>query len=309
MCVAPRPGTTDSPGTRTDENNWLRSWTNELYLWYSEVTDRDPASYTTPAYFDLLKTNATTPSGQPKDKFHFTYDTDEWQALSQGGIEAGYGAVFAILAPAPPRRIVVAFIRAGSTPADRRLLRGDEILQVDGADAVNGNTQAMVDALNAGLFPDDTGETHTFVVREHRRRAAHRDDDVRKSSPRSGAGRATVFNTPIGTSATSCSTITSPPPKTTLEAPSTTLGTANVTRPDPRPALQRRRLSRYRERARLHDRQHHADHRPTFEKLVFNDKYPSRNPVTGETLAPTPFHSTSQGFSGTAATRRCRRST
>ncbi len=45
----------------------------------------------------------------------------------------------------------------------------------------------------------------------------------------------------------------------------------------------------------------------TFEKLVFNDKNPTRDPVTGELLTPTPFHSTSQGFSG-AAGRRFRRS-
>jgi hypothetical protein len=36
----------------------------------------------------------------------------------------------------------------------------------------------------------------------------------------------------------------------------------------------------------------------TFEKTTFNDKYPTRNPVTGETLNPIPFHTTSQGFSG-----------
>ena len=36
----------------------------------------------------------------------------------------------------------------------------------------------------------------------------------------------------------------------------------------------------------------------TFEKLVFNSKNPTRDPVTGELLTPTPFHSTSQGFSG-----------
>ena len=80
MCVAPRAGTADRRGTATDENNWLRSWTNELYLWYGEVTDRDPALVRHDEdYFPLLKTNATTASGQPKDKFHFTYDTAVWQ--------------------------------------------------------------------------------------------------------------------------------------------------------------------------------------------------------------------------------------
>ncbi len=100
------PGHPGSQRNRTDENNWLRSWTNELYLWYGEVTDRNPANYDTETYFDLLKTDAITDSGQPKDKFHFTYDTDDWIALSQGGTEAGYGAEFAILAtlPAAPHR-------------------------------------------------------------------------------------------------------------------------------------------------------------------------------------------------------------
>jgi hypothetical protein len=50
----------------------------------------------------------------------------------------------------------------------------------------------------------------------------------------------------------------------------------------------------------LHDRQHHLTSGRTFEKLVFNDKNPTRDPVTGEQLTPTPFHSTSQGFSGAA---------
>ena len=33
----------DVTGTVTDQNNWLRSWTNELYLWYSEVPDLNPS--------------------------------------------------------------------------------------------------------------------------------------------------------------------------------------------------------------------------------------------------------------------------
>jgi carboxyl-terminal processing protease len=36
----------------------------------------------------------------------------------------------------------------------------------------------------------------------------------------------------------------------------------------------------------------------TFERIVFNDKNTTRNPVTGETLTPTPFHTTTQGFTG-----------
>ena len=55
-CVSPRSGTNpanglpyaDIQGSATDENNWLRSWSNELYLWYNEIIDRDPGLYATP---------------------------------------------------------------------------------------------------------------------------------------------------------------------------------------------------------------------------------------------------------------------
>ena len=98
MCVSPRTGTDpgtekaypDRPGTALDEKNWLRSWTNDLYLWSSEVTDQDPAGFSTDlAYFNVLKTTATTASGNPKDKFHFTYPTATWEALSQSGVAPG----------------------------------------------------------------------------------------------------------------------------------------------------------------------------------------------------------------------------
>ncbi|HVN99462.1 MAG TPA: hypothetical protein VMT49_05415, partial [Steroidobacteraceae bacterium] len=50
-CAAPRTGIDpytnmaypDKAGTLLDENNFLRSWTNDLYLWFDEVTDQNPA--------------------------------------------------------------------------------------------------------------------------------------------------------------------------------------------------------------------------------------------------------------------------
>ena len=52
-CAAPRAGDDpdgnpwpDVQGTALDEKNWLRSWTHELYLWYDEVPDVDPATGT-----------------------------------------------------------------------------------------------------------------------------------------------------------------------------------------------------------------------------------------------------------------------
>ncbi len=296
MCVNPRAGTSDRQGTVVDQNNWLRSWTNEYYLWYSEVVDRNPAQYSTEDYFDLLKTSATTPSNQPKDKFHFTYDTAVWQALSQGGVEAGYGAEFAVLRGAPPRRIVVAYTEPGS-PAESLFSRGDEVLQVDGVDAVNGGTQAIVNTLNAGLFPDATGESHSFVVRDTL--GAQRTVQITSATitrvpvpivttlpTASGAVGYIQFNDHIATA------------EAPLESAINTLRTANVTdlildlRYNGGGYLDlASELSYMIGNTTLTAGQ-------TFERIVFNDKHPSRNPITNEILAPTPFHSTSQGFSG-----------
>ncbi|MCV6606041.1 MAG: peptidase, partial [Porticoccaceae bacterium] len=156
-CQTPRTGTDpatgsaypDRQGTTLQENNWLRSWSNDLYLWYDEITDRNPAGFNnTASYFDVLKTEALTSSGNPRDQFHFTFDTERWRQLSQSGVSAGYGANFAILQTTPPRRIVVAYVEPGSPAANAGLARGTEVLVVDGVDAVNGGTQADADTLN-----------------------------------------------------------------------------------------------------------------------------------------------------------------
>lgn len=38
-----------------------------------------------------------------------------------------------------------------------------------------------------------------------------------------------------------------------------------------------------------------------FDRIAFNARYPSTDPVTGQPLTPTPFHTVSQGFSATPA--------
>ncbi len=176
-CAAPRHGTDpltgvaypDMAGSILDENNWLRSWTNEDYLWFDEVPDQNPASFsTTAAYFAVLKTTAVTASGAPKDRFHFTYRTSAWEALSTGGVQAGYGAQWIIISGTPPRQVVVAYTEPGSpaVAAPANLARGAQVLKVDGVDLVNDSTTAGVDALNAGLFPASAGETHSFEIRD-----------------------------------------------------------------------------------------------------------------------------------------------
>jgi carboxyl-terminal processing protease len=297
-CVAPRPGTGDRSGSATDENNFLRSWTNELYLWYREVPDLNPALYTTADYFPLLKTSATTGTGAAKDRFHFTYPTDVWRALSEGGQEVSYGLQWALLSTTPPRRAVIAYVEPNPPAATQAagLTRGVEVLTVDGVDLVNNGTQAGVDVLNNGLFPDTAGETHTFGIRELNgtvrtvtlTAAVVTNDPVPTVSvlpTASGNVGYILFNDHIATA------------ERELYDAINTLRTAAITDL----VLDLRYngggyLDIASELAYMIAGETATAGR-TFERLQFNDKYPNTNPVTGMPLSPTPFHRRSLGFS------------
>lgn len=173
MCSNPRSGIDpstgssfpDLPGSGLDENNWLRSWSNDTYLWYSEIVDVNPAAYFNPVtYFNQLKTFAQSSPGVPKDKFHFTYDSAAWVALSQSGVSVGYGVTWASLAAAPPRDVAVAYAEPNTPAGNAGLAHGDRIVTIDGWDVVNDNSSAAVAAINAGLFPGRVGEVHEFEV-------------------------------------------------------------------------------------------------------------------------------------------------
>ena len=307
QCASPRTGTDpstgkaypDKAGSTLTENLFLRSWTNELYLWYREVPDNDPAQYSTANYFNLLKTSATTPSGRSKDRFHFTYSTAEWIALSQSGIEAGYGASWVLLASTPPRKVVVAYTDPGTPAAGVALARGAQVLTVDGVDLVNASDSASVNTLNAGLFPSAAGASHTFTVL-----------DLGASSPRTiTMVSANVTSTPVqnvGTIRSASGTVgymlfndhIATAEKLLVDA-FTQLAAANV---DDLVLDVRYNGGGYLDIASevaYMIAGPAATTGRTFEKTIFNDKYTTKNPVTGETLTPVPFHTKTLGFSGT----------
>ncbi len=306
QCAVPRSGidpATGSPfadlqGATVDENNFLRSYSDNTYLWYNEIVDRDPALFTTPDYFEGLKTAATTPSGQPKDKFHFTIPSDEWFQLSQSGVSAGYGAQWVFIASAPPREIVVGYTEPNSpaTAPAVNLARGAELLEADGVDVING---ADVDTLNAAFFPSQAGETHTFRVRDL-------DGTTRDITMTS----ADVTATPVQNVATI--------PTATGDVGymqfNSHLATAEQGLIDAVNQLQAAGITdlivdlRYNGGGFLDIASEFAymiaGAGPTagrfFEDLVFNDKHPATDPVTGQPLSPMPFHTTTLGFSGAA---------
>ena len=311
-CVAPRgPNAPNGPwpdvqGTTVDENNFLRSYSNDTYLWYDEITDRDPALFETAEYFDLLVTDELTPSGNFKDNFHFTVETNEWIALSQSGTSSGYGAQFAILQPDPSDtpQIFVAFTEPNSpaTSAGVDLSRGAQVLAVDGVSVDNITSQADADVVNAGLFPSNDGETHMFTVLDL---GAQANRDVSITS-------ATITSTPVQN-------------VTTLPTATGDVGylifndhiaTAEQGLVDAINQLDAANITdlvvdlRYNGGGFLDLASEFAymvagsgpTAGRTFELLQFNDKHPATNPVTGQAISPVPFYDVAQGFSVTSGT-------
>ena len=165
ICANPRTtgGYSDTQGDVTDENFWIRSYSNDTYLWYSELPDIDPGTVNSAEdYFDLMVTEGLSPTGNPKDQFHYSQDTEEYNNY-YSGVSAGYGVRFFIIESSPPRKIVVGYNEPNTPASDNNLSRGAEIISIDGENIEDSNN---TDALNAGLFPVAVGESHMFVVKD-----------------------------------------------------------------------------------------------------------------------------------------------
>ena len=310
QCLSPRTGVNpqtgrpypDRQGRTIDENNWLRSWSNDTYLWYDEIIDRDPGRYDDPLeYFDLMRTTERTASGARKDRFHFTYDTEVWTALSESGESAGYGASWTIISRSPPREAAIVYTDPNTPASEAGLLRGARIVSVNGIDFVNADDRASVDAINAALYPESAGETHTFEFRdvgEQTTRTVELTSRIITSTPVQHVGTQTspagatvgymLFNDHIRTAGAAL-----------IEA----VRTFDSVDGGIEDLIVDMRyngggfLYISSELAYMIAGQA-ATVGQVYERLEFNDKHPETNPVTGRPLSPIPFYSSTETASG-----------
>jgi len=170
----PLAPTASRTGSLDTERRWVLSYMDEAYLWYREIPTVDatraefnladvPASLDN--YFDALRTPALTASGKRKDQFSFTFPTAQWNALSQSGIVAGFGAEWVLGSVTPPRNIRIAYVDPGTPAAAALLTRGLTLVSVDGVSA-DDNTAAGIDTLNEAIFSPTSGQSYSFVLRD-----------------------------------------------------------------------------------------------------------------------------------------------
>ena len=301
-CAAPRSGASsvtgrafpDRQGSAHDEKLWLRSWSDDLYLWYDEIEPVDPVGYDVPGYFDVLRTFARTPSGNDRDRFHYTYPTAEWEQLSQSGVSAGYGAEWVVIARSPPREVRVAFTEPGSPATEAGIARGARVIAVDGVDMETGSD---VDTINAGLFPGTVGESHEFVLRDlgadETRTVTLTSAEIVSQPVQHGQ----VLQTDSGPVGYMLFTTHLAPAEAQLVDAMRRFETESVV--DLVVDLRYNGggyLDIANQLAFMIAGPAAASGR-TFDELRFNDKHTEYNPVTGRVLTPTAFHETTLGFS------------
>ncbi len=298
QCVAPRSGIDpfsgnaypDEQGTAMDEKLWMRSWTNDTYLWYDEVEDNDPANFTIAGYFDQLKTTELTPTGTLKDNFHFSRATDEYNTLTQTGVSSGYGFEWEFVSLVTPRELIVQYTEPNSPAAQAGIPRGASLKTVDGVDFVNANTQEAVDVINAGLFPSESGKTTNFtfdLVDGSELTVSVTSANIEVSPVQNvrildtdiGKVGYFQFNTFIRTAQDSLIS--------TFEQ----FIDNNVTELVIDLRYNGGGLLALASQLSYMVAGPNQTNNAIFETLQFNDKYPTTNPVTGSTISPTPFYS------------------
>jgi hypothetical protein len=66
------------------QKKFVRSYLDEVYLWYNEIPEVDPAKYTNiPDYFNALLVRTPDANGLPKDRFSTVLPASQAQALQQ----------------------------------------------------------------------------------------------------------------------------------------------------------------------------------------------------------------------------------
>ncbi|MCJ8319185.1 MAG: S41 family peptidase [Colwellia sp.] len=288
-----------SNGSALTEKLWLRSWSDDTYLWYNEIDDQSPAAFSISDYFSELKTNALTPSGKLKDQFHFSMSTQEWNLLNQSGASLGFGINYHFqqkdVSLAIPRKITISYTDPNTPASIENISRGTIIIAVDGVNVESADDDTSIATLNNGLFPESEGQEVVFTLQNF---GESESFDITLIAEK-------VVSTPVQ----HVKTIDTDNGKVGYLQFNSHIATAEKGLVDAITDLEAENISdlvldlRYNGGGLLDLASQlgymiagEATIGKTFEKLTFNDKYPTKNPVTGSTLQPSPFHSQTIGF-------------
>ncbi|MCM5678681.1 S41 family peptidase [Schlegelella sp. S2-27] len=140
--------------TSERQRYWVRADLNEDYLFYDALPSIDPLAYVGPTDVFYQMTRVSLAS---RDRFSFVIAQSEADATFQAGTATGTGASFAYDGQ---NRLRVAYVETGS-PADGQLVRGAQIVSIDGTPVGS----ELTDVQSAALYPEAAGGTIALGVK------------------------------------------------------------------------------------------------------------------------------------------------
>lgn len=166
-------------GSRQTEQNFVRAYLGENYLWYAEMPTVDgllpqfrqsPHEEAMISYFRSLLTPKLNARGARKDRFSFAMSTAEWKAASQAGTVSGYGVDLGVLKNEVPRDVRVLVVHPDTPALAQGVTRGDRLMSITTAagkhiDVVNTQDAAEIEELNRALFKASEGEKTQFELK------------------------------------------------------------------------------------------------------------------------------------------------
>ena len=146
-----------------DHKTWLGNYMDDWYFWYRLSPRPQASAYATVAeYFDALLYTGTS-TNFPRDRWSYTQSTESFNRFFGDGQTLGYGVAVAGLEVSgqPGQPLYVRYIEAASPAAAAGVMRGDEVL------SLNGRSTFEIIAANdfSALTPANAGQVLTLQLR------------------------------------------------------------------------------------------------------------------------------------------------
>ena len=145
------PSSTSASSVQDTQKAWVRSYMDDVYLWYDEIVDVPAANYATAGdYFDALIVTS-------RDRFSFCMPLADAVSMLQEGLETGFGVKWGWAAPG---RLFAYYVDPKS-PAAASITRGTEVTSINGQPI----SSLATSTLNSALFPETPGASVNLTFR------------------------------------------------------------------------------------------------------------------------------------------------
>ncbi|MBL8326738.1 MAG: PDZ domain-containing protein [Rubrivivax sp.] len=155
LVIAGCGGNDDGLGdcSQFDQKDWLGAFMNEWYFWYAISPRPNPSGFgNVPGYYDALLYTGTDPNF-PADRWSRSESTESFNRFFGDGRSMGYGVAVNGFEVRPGQPPYVRYVEPASDAAVRGVVRGDEVVSVNGrtaAELINSDDFSLFAASNAG---------------------------------------------------------------------------------------------------------------------------------------------------------------